>query len=97
MRKNEVEEFGSYRDMPCRSYKDDVYYSSNTIVSYYYYIHMCWLMLYLNFKDNFDILLEGTIGHARQYGRSANLISVVVIEISYVEVTKGSCATMLYW
>ena len=56
---------------------------------------MCWLMLYLKFKDKFDILKESTIGHARQYGWSANLINVVVIEISYVEVTKGSCANML--
>ena len=95
MRKNEVEEFGSYRDILYRSYKGDVYYGSNSIVYYYYYIKMYWLMLYLKFKDKFDILKESTIGHARQYGWSANLINVVVIEISYVEVTKGSCANIL--
>ena len=52
-------------------------------------------MLYLNFKDNIDVLLEDTIDYARQYARSVKLISVVLVEISYVEVTDGSCASIL--
>ena len=95
MRKNEVEEFGSYRDILYRSYKSDVYYSSNPIVYYYYYIKMCWLSLYMNFKDNFDTLLESTIDYAEQYAKSVKLISVVLVKISDAELIKGSCANIL--